>query len=232
MTVYDGKMTFQYFNLIKRKLLDIIFPQKRLVEELESISAKDFLEKVPRASIKTTKDESLVAFLSYRNPLMRQAIWEIKYANNKGVFRLLGKALAILLSEYLVEHGIERSEVIIIPLPLSAKRHRERGYNQTEKLAEMIVGQSEEHFCKIEAGMLKKTRHTISQTKMNNRNKRLENIKGSIQCNIENGNLEKLKEKTVIILDDVTTTGATLREAAGALKASGARRIICVALAH
>jgi len=199
-------------------LLNLLFPQKALVKELESISAEEFIKKVPRSSLEC-------AFFSYRHPLMRQAIWEIKYANNQKVFQLLGQVLSILLAA--------KAPSIMIPLPLSAKRRRERGYNQTEELAKRIRTKSGNLLFRLDTKILKK-KHTTPQTKMIGRQNRLTNIKGSFEVTDAQNpkTIQYLQENTFIILDDVTTTGATLTEAAGALKASGARQLLCIALAH
>jgi len=204
------------YHLLYRTV-DFLFPQKETVKELESLSPEEFIKKVPRAEISSTR---VLAFFSYRHPLMRQAVWEIKYAYNTRVFLLLGKTLGILLEKY--------KGAILIPLPLSSKRFRERGYNQTEELAKRIVDEENIKLFEIRTDILKKKYYTSPQTKALSRKNRLKNVADSFEAR----NIECLKNRIVIILDDVTTTGATFLAAAGALKASGARRIICIALAH
>ncbi len=73
-----------------------------------------------------------------------------------------------------------------------------------------------------------KNKNTIPQARLTNRNKRLQNIKGAFS--IINTNI--IKGKTVIIIDDVTTTGGTMLEIIKILKKSGAKKVIGFAVAH
>jgi ComF family protein len=209
-------------------LLDILFPRENATRELESIQAEMLIRKVPRS---LEAPAGILPLFSYRNPLMRRAIWEIKYANNKKIIRLLGEAaaciLALELEDEFIMNGLNGPSVLI-PIPLSAKRCRERGYNQTEEVARAVIRHGGAGFFQLETSCLVKKIHTKPQTKVLTRKNRLQNIKESFGVK----NPQKIRGKIIVLLDDVTTTGATLTEAAGALKASGARRVICVALAH
>jgi competence protein ComFC len=85
------------------------------------------------------------------------------------------------------------------------------------------------HFAhSLENKVLMKTKETRSQVCVKNRAERLRNIRGSFCVR----NAEKIKGKNILIVDDVTTTGATLAEAKKVLRKSGAKSVMCITLAH
>ena len=76
--------------------------------------------------------------------------------------------------------------------------------------------------------ILIKTKETESQTKSKNRAERIKNLEGCFDVK----NPEQIKNRNIVLLDDVTTTGATLTEARRALLARGARKVIAIVFAH
>ena len=84
------------------------------------------------------------------------------------------------------------------------------------------------NFFDIDAQVLKKIRETVPQTSLQKKKDRLKNPAGSLEV----ARPEKVAGKTVFVIDDVTTTGATLLEAKRALLQTGAKKVICFALAH
>ena len=76
--------------------------------------------------------------------------------------------------------------------------------------------------------VLYKKKDTVSQVEIKDRKKRLENVKGVFAVK----NPEAIKNKVIILIDDVTTTGATLAEASHILKQSGAKKVIGVVVAR
>ena len=164
---------------------------------------------------------------SYRDPIIRKAIWFLKYKNR----RTLALPLSIMIADFALEELSDlelfgdQSQVLVSAVPQSRKRTRKRGYNQSELLA---MGVAEKTSLKFEANLLGKVRETERQVEMKDRRARLENLKNAFQARKP----ELIKGKTVIVIDDVVTTGATLSEARRALKAAGAKRVIACALAH
>jgi ComF family protein len=115
----------------------------------------------------------------------------------------------------------------LIPIPLAAKRLRQRGYNQSEVLARALARQWR---IPVLVGSLVRTRETPTQTALTP-GTRLANVAGAfavanVQCSMINDH------STLIIVDDVFTTGATLAEAARALEQAGARRVLGVTFAR
>ena len=111
----------------------------------------------------------------------------------------------------------------VIALPLAAKRLATRGFNQSAVLAERVAQNL--RIAYAPRGMLK-IRDTLPQTGLD-REARHKNVRGAFVC--ETG---AVTGQHVALLDDVMTTGATMSEAAGALKKAGARRVTAWVLAR
>lgn len=109
----------------------------------------------------------------------------------------------------------------VIPIPLSSKRTRQRGFNQSELIAR-IFSQAFNYQLNLN---LKKIRNTKPQSNLNGI-KRLNNVK-----NVFSWQGGDLTNRNIILIDDVITTGATINEAAKTLRSAGAKIIIALALA-
>jgi ComF family protein len=122
---------------------------------------------------------------------------------------------------------------VLIPIPLAKKRLRERGYNQSEKLARALARQWR---IPVLLDVLVRTRETPTQTALTP-GTRLANVAGAFETrNVElgtgNSSAFRLPSSTLILVDDVFTTGATLAEAARALAQAGAKRVLGVTFAR
>lgn len=113
--------------------------------------------------------------------------------------------------------------LLVIPVPLFPKRKRERGFNQAEILAKILA---EANDLEIDFASLNRIRATPQQTKLS-REKRLTNLKGAFGWKGE-----PLGGRKILLVDDVLTTGATMRECAEVLRAAGASEIRGFVLAH
>jgi len=170
------------------------------------------------------------SLFDYRHPGVKKTIWLLKYKSKKRLAEVLGE---ILYEKILVELAdlvqFENFQnPLLIPIPLSRERYRSRGFNQSEILCEKIFMFDTNQNLRIENKVLVKTRSTEQQAHIKNRKERLENLSGSFMVK----NKEKIKGRNLILIDDVTTTGATLEEARKVLRSSGARKIIAFTVAH
>ncbi len=116
-------------------------------------------------------------------------------------------------------------DTLIMPIPLSAAKFRSRGYNQSALLAKGIAKRMQLRF----VDGLKRIKHTQPQVGKD-REEQKRNMKGAFQLDKKAEAL--IKEKTIFLVDDIVTSGATLREAAAVLKHNGAKRVFGLALAH
>jgi len=138
---------------------------------------------------------------------MRQAIHQLKYRN----LRALVVPLAQLLRDYL---NNPMPAEILVPVPMHPKRLRERGYNQSSLLARELGKLTN---LPVVDDCLIRQRHAPPQARTSNVDERRSNIADAFTCRDH-----RLRDKQVLLLDDVATSGATLDACAAALKASGA----------
>jgi competence protein ComFC len=212
-----------------RMILDIIFPTyclscKKKGEFLCFSCISKFDE--PREN----KDSKATSLFDYRNPIVKHALWVLKYKNKRGIAENLGKALyEKLLEEYVEIKLVGKSNPpIIVPIPISKSRKRKRGYNQSELLVRAILASDHEKLFKNGIGILEKIKNTEPQARIKNRQERLKNVEGvfAAKKNIS------LLGQTIFLIDDVTTTGATLKDATRALKSAGAKKVYMFTVAH
>lgn len=169
-----------------------------------------------------TKNEGTIEnikFLTrYENPLVNAAIRENKYFNNKSATRLLGELIKNSLSKL-------GKDVIIIPVPLSKERFSERGYNQVEIIARYTGSL-------VRTDIIERSVHSAPQTSLDKAS-RLKNVADAYVCK-KPEEVKKFQNTLIILLDDVVTTGATLKAARASLAQHlhPTSKLICLAIAH
>jgi ComF family protein len=149
--------------------------------------------------------------------LVRRAVHELKYNN----LRDLAPALAGLLRDYLADRPLPGE--VLVPVPLHPRRLRERGYNQSALVARELG-----RLCgwKVEEGCLVRGSHTPPQVRSAGVDERRRNVAAAFAC--RDG---RLAGRGVVLVDDVSTSGATLNACAAALKSAGAASVWGLVLA-
>lgn len=163
----------------------------------------------------------LSATTSYQNESIRKLIHFFKYKNFLEIKNIFNE----IFKEYLKKISFTETPELIIPIPLYKRKRDKRGFNQTEILAEEL--QKLIPNAKIEKEILLKVKNTKSQTECKNFEAREKNISGCFVVK----NQYMVKNKNLIIVDDVFTSGATMKEAAKKLKEAGAKKIIAFVIA-
>jgi ComF family protein len=168
--------------------------------------------------------DGALAATEYGNPIVRQAVYDWKY----GLVKEMGEALGGLFLHYLERHktifaAFDRP--LILPIPLYKKRRLSRGFNQADKLAEIIS----KFFRYERAEILVRTKQTIPQSELEGE-ERQKNMAGVFS--LLPGAKEKISGRAVILVDDIYTSGATMNECAKLLKAAGAKEVWGVTLAR
>ena len=161
------------------------------------------------------------------NPVSKKLIYQFKY---KPYLSGLASFLTDILYESLIQNEefnkIIRFPLLFVPISLSSKRFRKRGYNQAEILAK---GLSKKFGFSV-LNCLERTRETRSQVGLSKEDRK-DNVKGAFDINIKNQKLN-LKNRNILLVDDVLTTGSTFSEAANVLKRAGAGKVWAIAFAR
>ena len=213
-------------------ILDLLFPVQCLgCGREKNFICPDCLLKIPHNyPIIYPKNSPLLGLLivgSYKDPLLKSAIHKYKY----NFIKDLTKPLAGLMIKKLNDcPWFKENNTLLIPVPLHKKRLRWRGFNQSELLCLEI---SKSLNIPLINNFLVRTKHNLAQVKIKNTEQRKINVKNTFQINSQNQSASRrIKNKIIILVDDVLTTGATLKECAKTLKKSGAKEIWGLVLAR
>jgi len=149
--------------------------------------------------------------------LIRRAVHELKYRN----LRALAAPLAELMYDYLIKNPLPGE--VLVPVPLHRKRYGERGYNQSALLARELGKLSG---LPVVENYLIRQSYVLPQVRVASVGERRENVADAFAC--RDG---RLRGKGVILVDDVSTSGATLDSCARVLKSAGVTEIRGLTLA-
>ena len=153
----------------------------------------------------------LLVAAEYGKGPTKELIHHLKYNGIIEIAPILGGMLVSRLQKSKL-----RGQKVLVPVPLHWFKKRSRGFNQAEILAK-LVGKK----LKIPVvSTLKRIKNTKSQVELSGKLRR-KNLEGAFVC----ANNGAVKDKTVILVDDVSTTGTTLEECAKVLRAAGARQV-------
>jgi len=236
-----------FFKKISNFILDLFFPKKCLgcgkngtyicqscLDKIEIAKNNKcpFCEKITPSGLICQKCrekyglDRLIWAIPYFNPLIKNLIKNFKYNYVKELAVPLGQILIKSLKPF--EFELSEENFIIAPIPLHRRRLRERDFNQAELLGENVAN----YFSiPLENNVLKRKKFTPPQAKIKDYKTRKENLKDIFEINPKfvkkcvDVNQNLLKDKIIILVDDVATTGATLSEAAKVLKKAGAKEV-------
>lgn len=211
------------------KILDFLFPSKCGGCGRPGVYiCGGCLTKLPQTT--APKETYVRAIFDYKNRNIRDLIWKLKYRGVKQIAEIFGVLLYERILAEIAEEGLFKNvaRTILAPIPVSAKKLKSRGFNQCELIAKAIVNLDRENLFIYLPNLLTKTKETKSQMSIRNRSERLENIKNSFAVK----NAEEVRGKHIILIDDITTTGATLAEGRQVLLNAGARDVKAFVIAH
>lgn len=162
---------------------------------------------------------SIVTLADYRSRPVEDLVRSLKYDASSHAARLAAELLADYLREEIASHRLfSKKRILLVPIPLSHARERERGFNQIDRVLHALPRDFlRETGAEIRRDLLARIRATEQQTRLS-RSERLTNVAGAFAL-LSN---EKLSHAHVFLIDDVTTTGATLVNAATPLRRAGA----------
>ncbi len=205
-------------------IIDFIFPPTKSALELRAISPLNIFSIFPIAPIPPYP--FIISLFAYKHPLVSEFIWNIKYKKDRHALECGGYALYVKLLEMPEMRAEKTEKTILVPIPISKKRRKERGYNQCELLIESLLKFDKENILGKNYEILTRKKDLLKQT-MKDRTERLK-MNNVFEVKKDND----LLDKNIIIIDDVATTGSTLREAREILLRVGYKNIRALTLAH
>lgn len=155
----------------------------------------------------------------HKDPILKELVHNLKYEGLYQIADILSNMLIKKLEKYQFP-----KDYAIIPVPLHKKRYAQRGFNQSELIAKKIADYFD---WTLNSKILIRQKNTKPQINLKH-NDRLTNMKDAFNINPK----VDLPGGTIILFDDVVTTGATVGECAKVLRQAGATRIWVIALAH
>ena len=162
--------------------------------------------------------DEIVCACEYRG-IVRDALKRFKFYNKPAYFR----AFTMLLLQRIREVADLGEIDIIVSVPLHPIRKRRRGYNQSYLISKAL---SKALGIKEQSRSFVRVRNTRSQSLLK-RHERLTNMEGAFKVK----HILSMKDKTILLVDDILTTGTTLNEFSKVLKQAGAKKIIAAVIA-
>lgn len=239
MAIYTFSMDMRSFGKrLRNFFLDVLFPPLCVNCRVSLPSQKEFLcdscashiiindgyycpicqARIPQKNGVCHRSPYILAAASQFQEPLPALIHTLKYNRIPHIAHTLAAIVLIYLSR--IDFHID--DYIISPIPLHPKKQRERGFNQSEIIASLLASYYNTSFQDV----LIRARHTPSQTFLS-RKARTKNVEGCFLVI----NAENVRGRNIILVDDVSTSGATLHQAALVLKQNGAKHVIGVVVA-
>lgn len=229
-------------------LLDFIFPKRcvgcgrvggyfcsRCISSIKLISSNESICPVcekpaidgrthPKCQSKYALD-GLTSFFHYDGAI-RKAIKAVKY---RFIFDLAKEFITLIPSSslYQVTKPLTNQLTFLVPIPLHPSRLRSRGFNQAEVLGKLVA---QRLHVSMMSDILTRVKKTVPQVEMKHQSERLKNMEGVFGVN--KLTIQQINNVTILLFDDVFTTGATMRAAAKVLKQAGATFVWAITMAR
>lgn len=204
------------------EILNLIYPPKcgicgKLSDEFLCKKCNIMLQNQADFTVEKNQDNdknfSELLYIFKYEGIIRRIILKYKFQDKSYLYRTF---VNFLLKDKNLFEILEKYDTII-PVPISKKRQKERGYNQSYLLAKEI---SKYTNLECESRCLFKVKDIIEQSKLN-KEERIRNIQGVYE--LKNG--QRLKNKKLLLLDDIYTTGSTANECCRILKEAEPKKI-------
>jgi len=219
-------------------ITDALFPLDETEKRLLKLEPD---EAIPVFSPAVKFDSSVLPLMNtsslftYKDKLVEKLVWTIKYKKSAHSAKIAAYALCAKISGTEYKRGMQGRYILIIPMPISKRRRRERGFNQCELIMDEMkkIDNNKGHIYAYD--ILERDAHTDRHTTMSRKDRlnsgsNLFSINESAQHDIV-GN-EPLENFSVMIIDDVITTGSTMSDAQNTFARHGFRYIHGLSIAH
>ena len=214
---------------IFEKIIGVIFPKQCVGCGLRGFLICDVCKsRIPSAS--NPMYEFITSVFSYSDPSVRRMVHLMKYRSGRYVAKFFAPYMLSSLSEFVGEEKlfIGNAPILLVPVPLSKSRMKMRGYNQSELLIKEIIKIDNTKRFLLEKKLITKIKDTTPQVLMKNKSERLLNQTNCFAVMSH----KKTKYETIILVDDVTTTGATLVAVRELLRKDGFKKVYALTAAH
>jgi len=220
-------------------VLEAIFPIPPAEREVLGMGAVAALKRLPRAEHPHSGEACSV--FAYKDERVSRLVWSIKYKKSRTGAAIAGYAL-YKITRFFAAAMLAGMRIVVVPMPVSRARRRERGFNQCELImeemakldrAENATGRN----CKLifSRDLLLRVRNTSRQT-MKDRHERLESIKDIFAVNERAALLPELRRDPlnhfIVVIDDVITTGSTIKDAVDTFRRAGFANTYGLSVAH
>jgi len=234
---------FSFLNKVKDFFLDILFPPicincQKPFEKNQNSVCEECLEKIhlnntlfcPVCRARLAENKKICHFNcqyllgaagNYDDPILQNLIQSFKYKSIKNLTPVLIDLLIKYTDSLNPELNLLSS--IVVPIPLFFRREKERGFNQSRLLAKNLAEKLSLEFCDA----LLRVKTTKSQAQTRDSEERAKNVEECFKIISP----ELIKDKNIILIDDVFTSGATINEAVKILKQNNARKILTLVIA-
>ena len=207
---------------IRKRLLDLIYPQVcgicgKINKNSLCNKCKIKLEKEYKFQIDNYEDDASKHFIEhnyffkYEN-LIRSQILALKFQEKPYIYKTIAYFLENMQKSF---ENLKKYDIIVV-VPISNQRKKDRGYNQSELMAREI---SRIIKIPIARNVLYKIKHTVPQSSLNKK-QREENAKGVYEIK----NITQIYNKKILLIDDIYTTGNTVNECANILIQRGIKK--------
>ena len=146
------------------------------------------------------------------------------YDGGRPAANVLGRMLAEAMED--LQPHFSQTDILVAPVPLHARKLRQRGFNQSELIARAAIKLKTSGF-RLSANLLERCRETTSQIGLS-RHQRRENIRGAFRV----VKPDEVRGREVLVVDDVFTTGTTVSECARILRRAGASKVYVATVAR
>lgn len=213
------------FNFI----IDAVFPRECVScggkGSLLCVTCLDDTQRAPQS-----EHSFINAVFDYHNKAIKRAVWRFKYKNARGFAKIFApylydEIIGALGNELFISGG---ENILLVPVPLHKKRLRERGYNQSELLVREILKLDSARIFSSAPEFLVRVKETKPQARSEKRNARIKNLRDAFYS----PPTLRARGRVVILIDDVTTTGATLVEAKRSIRTLRPRKVLAFTVAH
>lgn len=194
--------------------------EKRLqkYEKFEIIKGNKNIKNILKNNKEEIYFDELLYYFEYKG-LIRKLLLQYKFSDGSYLANFWAK---VILKNKKIDE-IFRIYDIMIPVPMHYEKELMRGYNQTKLVTDII---SKQNKILVESNILIKNKKTETQSTLN-LEKRYKNVKNVFEIK----KVDKIENKTIILFDDICTTGATVNEISRILKKAGARKILVLVIA-